>query len=90
MAMDERLPGSRIGKAPKARFRCLPCQRFTQATEAGVCPRCGWAPPVVVDRGRRPDPRVWARVNPAPRAWPLILGCTAAFTAVAVALWLAS
>ena len=71
--MDARLPGNRLGLSPRARFRCLPCRRFTQATEAGACPSCGWAPPTPVVAASRPDPRVWQRVVRASAPPPLTL-----------------
>jgi hypothetical protein len=57
--------------APRDRFRCLVCQRFVRATDFGVCPHCGKAPPALSVRFQREV------VTPCP-PWALIGAATVA------------
>jgi hypothetical protein len=49
-------------------FRCLVCLRFVMATNFGVCPSCGIAPPQVRSNRTRRDPVAWERAGKAARA----------------------
>jgi hypothetical protein len=62
------MPDSRttahVGEYVKPRFRCLVCAVFVIGTERGVCPRCGYAPPVQPKDDSGPvDLRAWKRVQ---------------------------
>lgn len=53
-----------VGEYVKPRFRCLVCRVFVVGTERGVCPRCGYAPPVQPrDESGPVDSRTWKRVG---------------------------
>jgi len=42
---DERIPER--PRTPNARFRCPRCERFVVAGTGGICPTCGFVPPVL-------------------------------------------
>jgi hypothetical protein len=80
---DSRLPRS-IPPPAAARFRCLVCARFVQAGPSGVCPRCGFAPPMPLPvKAERPAPaRPGAIYWSAAIAFSLLAGLLAALAAL--------
>jgi hypothetical protein len=55
--MDRR--GTIAARRAPGRFRCLPCQRYVTATEAGHCPACGFVPPCALDVPDGPARHSW-------------------------------
>jgi hypothetical protein len=82
---DARMPRSRP-PPPGGRFRCAVCARWVHAGPSGLCPRCGYAPPMPLlpadlgapDESDEPSPRWWALVV----VFSLAVGVLAALAAL--------